>query len=614
MSLLTKSDFKVAQTCPTKLYYRKRKYPTTMEENEYLQFLADGGYMVEALAHLHFPTGVEMPFHSGVVDAARSSAEAFDNAQSTIFEPTFIAGKLMVRVDILERKGQVVRIIEVKSKSIDTSHELSSEFCSRNGIRPGWRPYLEDVAFQILVMRRLFPELTFVPFLCLPDKSKTTSIDLLHKHFTFADEPVVDGSKMRRPTVLFTGDADAARKDSFLAFVDVSEWVDMILPEVEQAADRFADELDCGAVKARPEIGTKCGKCEFRVEGREPSGFAECWGAMAAVTPHILDYYYVGSIGGRGAPVVEGLLAKGKAGLADVPEGDLTGAKGKVGPVAERQLLQREFTLRNEEFRSSALPQILAAHHYPLHFIDFEASRIAIPYHEGMRPYEQVCFQWSCHTIREPGGPIEHAEWINIDDVYPNVEFARSLSLQLGTEGTIYIWSKFEISALKDILRQLELYHVGEEDLRTWLGLVVDGDPSGKLSVVDMMDLAKLHFFHPRMKGRLSIKYVLPAAWEANTNLWIHPQFARYHRLANDGKPCNPYDTLPSLPFGNEDADDEVEAVKEGTGAVRAYQELLYGLSANSPAAKSAWRDSLLQYCKLDTAAMVMIWLHWTRP
>jgi hypothetical protein len=89
-----------------------------------------------------------------------------------------------------------------------------------------------------------------------------------------------------------------------------------------------------------------------------------CLANRSCCTPHILDYYYVGSIGGRGAPVVEGLLAKGKAGLADVPEGDLTGAKGKVSPVAERQLLQREYTLRNEEFRSPALPGILAAHRY----------------------------------------------------------------------------------------------------------------------------------------------------------------------------------------------------------------------------------------------------------
>ncbi|MEI6534321.1 MAG: hypothetical protein WCN98_03195, partial [Verrucomicrobiaceae bacterium] len=248
--LLTKSDFKVAQTCATKLYYRKRKYPTTMEDDEYLAFLADGGFMVEALAHLHFPLGTEMPFQAGVEDAARHSATAFAREENALFEPTFIAGKLMARVDILERVGRDVRIIEVKARSIDTSRDLADVFISKNGVRANWRPYLEDVAFQALVLRRLHPELSFAPFLCLPDKSKTTSIELLHKHFVITDSPKDVGAKMRRPTVSFIGDAEAARRDSFLSFVDVSEWVELLLPGVEREADHFANDLNCGEIKA----------------------------------------------------------------------------------------------------------------------------------------------------------------------------------------------------------------------------------------------------------------------------------------------------------------------------------------------------------------------------
>lgn len=613
--LLTKSDFKVAQTCATKLYYRKRKYPTTLEDDEYLAFLADGGFMVEALAQLHFPQGMEMPFHAGVEDAARHSTAAIANEQGVLFEPTFIAGKLMARVDILERKGRDVRIIEVKAKSIDTSRDLADVFMSRNGIRANWRSYLEDVAFQTLVLRRLYPDLSFAPFLCLPDKSKTTSIDLLHKHFTFTDAPKDVGAKMHRPTVTFTGDAEAAVRDSFLAFVDVSEWVELLLPELEQEADHFANDLKCGEIKAPPAIGTKCAKCEFRVGDKSPNGFAECWGALATATPHILDYYHVGNLGGRGAPVVQGLLAMGKAGLADVPVEGITDAKGQVGPVAQRQLLQREYTLRNEEFRSSELSGLLAAHEYPLHFIDFEASRIAIPYHAGMRPYEQACFQWSCHRIREPGGPVEHAEWINVDDTYPNIEFARTLAAKVPTKGTVYIWSKFEIYALKDILLQMEYYREGDEALWFWLDAMINSRDVNGLEVVDLCDLAKQHYFHPAMKGRLSIKYVLPAVWGSNPALWSQPAFSSYYLEGPDGKPVSPYDTLPDLAFGDGSTEEDgVDAVREGTGAVRAYQELLYGPSSLVPERKEAWRKALLQYCKLDTAAMVMIWEHWRAP
>jgi len=166
---------------------------------------------------------------------------------------------------------------------------------------------------------------------------------------------------------------------------------------------------------------------------------------------------------------------------------------------------------------------------------------------------------------------------------------------------------------LKEIRTQLDQYNQGDPDVRHWLGLVLDGDPTGNLKVVDMIDLAKPHYFHPMMKGRLSIKYVLPATWSGSPDLWQDPDFAGYYAPGPDGKPANPYDTLPPLPFGEEEGD-EAEAVREGTGAIRAYQELLYGVSAAHPDKKEAWRQSLLQYCKLDTAAMVIIYRHWARP
>jgi len=52
MKYLSKSDFKVAQTCATKLYYKKNKYSSLNEENDYLNLLADGGFMIGKLAPL----------------------------------------------------------------------------------------------------------------------------------------------------------------------------------------------------------------------------------------------------------------------------------------------------------------------------------------------------------------------------------------------------------------------------------------------------------------------------------------------------------------------------------------------------------------------------------
>ena len=53
--------------------------------------------------------------------------------------------------------------------------------------------------------------------------------------------------------------------------------------------------------------------------------------------------------------------------------------------------------------RSRELKGKLKRWEYPLHFIDFETTISALPFHKGMRPYEAVAFQWSCHTIKKPG-------------------------------------------------------------------------------------------------------------------------------------------------------------------------------------------------------------------
>src|SRR6266446_6925671 len=99
--------------------------------------------------------------------------------------------------------------------------------------------------------------------------------------------------------------------------------------------------------------------------------------------------------------------------------------------------------------------------------------------------------------------------------------------------------------------------------------------------MVDMCELAKIGYFHPKMKGRLSLKYVLPAIWESNEALHRLPEFAKYYRRDEAGQLLNPYDMLASLPFGNPDEDTD-EVVTEGTGAMRAYQEMLYGVSRNN--------------------------------
>jgi hypothetical protein len=53
------------------------------------------------------------------------------------------------------------------------------------------------------------------------------------------------------------------------------------------------------------------------------------------------------------------------------------------------------------------------------------------------------------------------------------------------------------------------------------------------------------------------------------------------------------------------------EVVQDGTGAMRAYQQLMFGPQSKDPNKREILKKLLLQYCKLDTMAMVIIWKYW---
>jgi hypothetical protein len=612
MMLLSKSDFGTARTCPTKLYYRKRGYPSATEGDEYLALLAEGGFMVQKIATLLYPEGREMPFASDPAKTAEGTRRALQARNTTLFEATLMSNGKLARVDILRKRGQELHVIEVKSTSYDGDENAAAVAEGRpnlfrtkhnHSIVAGWLAYLEDVTFQVLVLRELFPQATIRASLMMPDKSKSTRIDRLYSLFQLHRRPV-PGSEFERFEVEFTGEVDELRRDNFLTLVPVDAEVEMLAEEVGAAAAEYVTSLSPRLRKIVIPLSAACRGCEYRVaEPGQPDGFRDCWGSMADVKPHLLDLYQVGTVGGRGGPVAEQLIRQERVKLYDIPRSTLVKADGSVGETNKRQLIQIDHTRDNSEWISDALSAILRSFPYPLHFIDFETTALAIPYHAGMHPYEPVAFQWSCHTLDEAGATPRHAEWINVEDAFPNFEFAETLMRHLGGEGTFFMWATHENTILRRVLEQMPVRGYRNTGLAQWLrGIVRDrGQRAGRLT--DMNQLCLKHYFHPLMKGRTSIKVVCDAVWKSNPGL--RAEFPVYVKTQDD-QILSPYASLPPL-----EIDGRPVLVAEGTGAIRAYEAMMYGVERDDASTKVRWRDLLRQYCRLDTLAMVWIWRHW---
>lgn len=610
---LSKSDFKVAQDCPTKLYYRKHKFPSTMDENEYLKMLAEGGYAVGKLATLLYPEGVDLGDIGDPAEAVRRTNELLAQENTTVFEAAVQHGDYLVRVDVLVKRGNVLELIEVKSTSVDST---APDFLKKSGqIDPGWRPYIEDVAYQTMVARLAYPALTVVPYLMMPDKSRTTAIEGLNSQFEVKAKPTVPGTRFRNYAVTFTGDVEALRADGLLAKMPMEELVTPMLPTLAKAAATYAASLNPELTRLAPELSVNCAKCEYRNASADATkdGFRQCWGKLAEVSPSVLDLYRAGNF----KEGVNALIAAGKVALSDIPP-DLLHKKDGTPSYSGRPLMQVSL---KAEWIGDELRNDVRNWRYPLHFIDFETSRMALPYHAGMRPYEQLAFQWSCHTLRNGVDAPEHTEWINTVDAFPSFKFARALMQAIGTEGTVLIWSHHELTTLRDIRRQMDQYGHHDPDLADWLDWIAPPKDSGiEPHLVDMNAMAVQGYFHPSTRGKTSIKFTLPAVLNAHRSERIPEWLKNFDKgvdlLGRDaGVLINPYKLLPDIQLIDSYGEDEEEGngyrVNEGTGAMRAYQDMLYGLAKDDAELKAKLREGLRIYCKLDTLAMVVIWEHW---
>jgi hypothetical protein len=582
---LSKSDFKLASSCEAKLYFRKNGYRDNRDENPTLDMLASAGYMIEALAKAAYPAGVHFDYSGDGTLACQRTCDFLKTDGATLFEGVLLRNRRYARADILQRKGDTIRLIEIKSGSVNGAGHRESLAKGGRGvfftvrepftIRSEKRSYLEDLTYQVLIAEQLFPGLRIEPYLCLVDKSTQISVDDAHTLFEMIRDLDGDGPG-RVQTARFTGDAALLAQLGVVTEVSVAAEVAVLRDEVEARAARLESLLDAPLNAFVPARSAQCRGCEFRVGDGEPDGFGECWGALAEPSPHMLDLHDIGSVrttDGRGA--VEWLFDAGKASLFDIPDEMLTGS------VAERQRRQISAMRSGEFWKSPELRSQLEVLRYPLHFIDFEAASPALPYHSRMRPYGQVAFQWSAHTMASPGAPPQHAEWLNAAYVWPNEQFVRTLRKAIGDAGSVVVWTGFERTALRGVMRDMATFGVEEPPLTAWLTDLTEN------RIVDMHRWAWNHFYHPGMGGSASIKVVLDALWRGE------PQIrADFERLT--GLPANadadPYASLPARAINGVQ-----RQVREGAGAVTAYEAMMYGEGRNEPAARDAWRELLLQ-------------------
>lgn len=682
----TKSAFKLAFECPTKLYYAcDDSYANQDVDNEFLQALANGGFQVGELAKIYYGiTDVANIEELDYDTALHKTQELFKQENVNIAEAAFKSGNLFVRADIIEKKGHHINLIEVKAKS--WSNELSFEG-KRGGIPSDIKPYVYDVAFQKYVIARALKELypnesfTILAYLMMADKGTIAPVDGVNQMFK-----IINNGKGKGEIVVNKEAKNLAKMPRVLTAFDVDELCGKIINNQITQPDTFEGrsfevfvtemaKAYCSKTRLSTALTTSCKNCPFYVNDKKETdkgkkdGRMECWTQKAGLS--IKDYKYKPLIlelwGGAGRFIKNGsyLLENVKASDLEIEDTDTERANEPL-KAKERKLLQIGISTNDASKLTTFRDNLIGTDiyldkegikaemdqwKYPLHFIDFETSAPALPFYKGMRPYEQVAFQFSHHIVNknEDGSyNISHAgQYINTKKgFFPNYEFVRELKKQLeGDEGTIFRYATHENTILRSIRKQL--IESEEKDKESLIAFIEDITKptseeskadntlqAGKRNMVDLQKIVVDYFYAKSMKGSNSIKDVLPAVLNASKFLqqkYSQPIYGSEIHSENipaetpiswisvtDGVVDNPYKKLPPVASylnmtekemqdfvrysGSEISDDET--ITHGGAALTAYTKLQFSNLQNSEALAKA----LLRYCELDTMAMVFVW------
>ena len=239
------------------------------------------------------------------------------------------------------------------------------------------------------------------------------------------------------------------------------------------------------------------------------------------------------------------LYNQGIVRLEDVPLEQLNGA----------QRFQAEATLERRDVTDcEAVREFLDSLWYPLCHLDFETFDTPLPPFDGVRPYQKIPFQYSLHIQQEAGAEPEHFEYLAPPNVDPRRELIGQLLAVIPEDACVLTYNQsFEKGVLRDLAA---LFPDMAEAIEARLASVRDL----------MVPFKKRYVYRWTMRGSYSIKEVLPALVQEMSYAGLE--------------------------------------IADGMAAMQAYLEMCALVSGEE---LERLRAAMLEYCRLDTLAMVRI-------
>lgn len=166
----------------------------------------------------------------------------------------------------------------------------------------------------------------------------------------------------------------------------------------------------------------------------------------------------------------------------------------------DKQRIQQACVASGEpHINKEAIQDFLSSLQYPLYYLDFETIGPAVPLFDGVRPYQNIPFQFSLHVVRDKKASPDHFSFLADSSDDPRPAFLSELKKVMGDSGSIIVYNKgFEEGILRDLVEAFPEYNA-------WIDQVCS-------RLVDLLvPFRNFDYYHPSQKGSASLKAVLPA-------------------------------------------------------------------------------------------------------
>jgi len=133
-----------------------------------------------------------------------------------------------------------------------------------------------------------------------------------------------------------------------------------------------------------------------------------------------------------------------------------------IPPTGELSKTQRAIVdliqNKTEQVDKEKLSEMLEQLVYPIHFFDFETYNPAVPMWDKSRPWQQVPLQYSLHILHEDGN-LEHFEYLHTDKTDPREPLIQAMQSHFLEQGSIVVYYQtFEKSRITEMAKDFPEY------------------------------------------------------------------------------------------------------------------------------------------------------------